>query len=173
MSPIEYRNRIRREFAVVGVVLGVLFAGSALHANAPTVLKPNFNGYLAEGYRQLAVVAVRAAADHHVVDYYKTRNAQAVQGRLLSPQTPDPRGLDPENLHEANYAREKLVARLEGGARRYQPLLAAITQVNFDCWVVPLPRRPGVPDSNECRRRFYFAFAGLAAKSPQPTSPAV
>src|SRR5205823_1417248 len=129
--------------------------------------KSEFDVYLSEGYRQLAATAARATADRKIVAFFKHRDALVVKGIAVSPQPPDPRGLDAAALREANYARKELLATLDGGARQRQPLLAAIAQVNFDCWVVALPRRPGVPDGDECRRRFYFAFAGLSA-NPEP-----
>jgi hypothetical protein len=74
----------------------------------------------------------------------------------------DKQVLDSGALREANFARRQLLHRLDAGARLRQPLLAAIAQVNFDCWVAPVPKAGGSPKGDECRRRFYFAFAGLA-----------
>src|ERR1051325_5788936 len=164
MNSNEHRHSLMPHSTVIAAAICALFAGPALHAKSQTVLTPNFNGYLAEGYRQMAAVAARAAADHQVVDYYRKRDALAARGEPVSPQQLDPDGLDPGSLREASFARKELVASLDGGARQHQPLLAAIAQVNFDCWVVPLPQRLGVPDGNECRRRFYFAFAGLRSE---------
>jgi len=89
-------------------------------------LTPNFSVYLAEGYRQMAAVATRAAADDRVVDYFRKRDAMALRGKLVSPQWPDPDGLDPSILREARFARKELVARLDGGqpsVSPYSPLL--------------------------------------------------
>jgi hypothetical protein len=57
----------------------------------------------------------------------------------------------------------KLLARLDGGARQRQPLLAAMAQVISTvgsrlCSAFP---------TEECRRRFYFAFAALST-DPTP-----
>jgi hypothetical protein len=165
MQLFEHRLLARRS-TVIAVAICALFANPSLQAKT-RILKSEFDVYLSEGYRQMAVVAARAAADHHIIAYYKKRDALVVRGTTVDPEQPDPRALDPSVLHEASYARNDLLARLDAGARQRQPLLAAIAQVNFDCWVVPLPRRPGVPDGDECRRRFYFAFAGLSA-NPKP-----
>src|SRR6266481_2685830 len=170
MHPIEHRQSVARYSGLIAATICAVFAFSSLHAKSPT---PNFSVYLAEGYRQMAAVARRAAADDQVVDYFRKRDAMALRGRLVRPQWPDPDRLDPSILREARFARKELVARLDGGAAQRKPLLAAIAQVNFDCWLVPLPRRLGVPDSDECRRRFYFAFAGLEPDSQPPSNPPV
>src|SRR5438552_15834619 len=99
MTPIGQRLHIARPLAVMAAVICAFFAASALQAKSPTELK--FNAYLAEGYRQMAAVAVRASADRQVVDYYRNRHVLALRGRALTPQQIDPTRLDPGSFREA------------------------------------------------------------------------
>jgi hypothetical protein len=149
----------------------ILFAGTC---EATEQVSLNFDTYLAEGYRQVAGAAVRVGAHASLLSYYKKRSADAANGRAIVPQVPNADELDPWTLREANFARNELIESLRSGSSQRQPLLAAIAQVNFDCWVMPLPRQTGIPDGDECRRRFYFAFAGLSRPNqPAPPGPTV
>jgi len=136
--------------------------GFAVQETSPSGL--SFSGYLVQGYRQTAEVAARNAPG--LAAYFTRRGALAAEDRAPDPAQPEAATLNNWDFKEASFARSKLLASLDGGARARQPLLAAIAQVNFDCWVMPLPEQPGVPGGSECRRRFYFAFAGLAPPSP-------
>ena len=115
MNPIEHRQPVARYSGVIAATICAVFAFSSLHAKSPVALTPNFSVYLAEGYRQMAAVATRAAADDRVVDYFRKRDAMALRGKLVRPQWPDPDWLDPSILREARFARKELVARLDGG----------------------------------------------------------
>jgi hypothetical protein len=133
-----------------------LCAGSVLAAKLPS---PDFDAFLAEGYSQMA--AAGPSTDDARASYFHQRAALAGRGGELLPASPDKTMLDSSTLREASYARRQLLHRLDAGARQKRPLLAAIAQVNFDCWVAPAPKQSANQNSNECRRRFYFAFAGL------------
>jgi hypothetical protein len=125
-----------------------------------------FEAYLAVGYREISAIADRNG-ERALAQHFLARARSAASAQAVAPEAPGVLGLGAWTAREAGLARAQLVARLEGGARQAQPLLAAIAQVNFDCWVAPLPARIGVPGGDECRRRFYFAFAGLRAVAPQ------
>src|SRR6267142_1140170 len=68
MNPIEHRQSVACYSRVIAATICVVFAFSSLQAKSPVALTPNFSVYLAEGYRQMAAVATRAAADDRVVD---------------------------------------------------------------------------------------------------------
>ena len=119
----------------------------------------------------MAAVARRRGDDPQISSYYEQRQTLAATERGVEPERVDGRPLDAWTIREAGIARGQFVARLDAGARTRQPLLAAIAQVNFDCWVVPFKRKIGVPDRDECRRRFYFAFAGLLPPGTVPSGP--
>jgi hypothetical protein len=125
----------RAFYAVAAVVLFVLFAGrSVLAMTGQASSPPEYDAYLAEGYQQMAGVAALATNHERIVGYFETRNALAIRGGLVDLQKLEPPDLDSWTHHKATYARRELIERLDGGARQRQPLLAAIAQVNFDCW---------------------------------------
>jgi hypothetical protein len=144
-----------RQACSVAAVVG-LMAESVWAAQPPP---QDFNSFLVAGYSQMAN-AGRSAHDPRQ-PYFRERAALAARDEGILPVDPDKRYLDSWSLREADFARRQLVLRLDAGARQKQALLAAIAQVNFDCWAAPLPRQFSAPDRDECRRRFYFAFAGL------------
>jgi hypothetical protein len=131
------------------------------NASATATGSQQFSAYLMEGYRQMALQSGRSAENAAWTSYFVQRSALAGAG-AVEPEDIENRQLDSWTLREAGFARGQLVARLSAGARQRQPLLAAIAQVNFDCWVSAPPRQRASLDRDECRRRFYFAFAGLA-----------
>ena len=157
---------LRRAMLRSSSLVAVLAILSVTGGSAAEPQRYDFSGYLAEGYRQMADVAERSEGHAAFAAYFEQRRALAVHRRSIRPEALDGRNLDAFTLREATFARRQLVARLDAGARQSQPLLAAIAQVNFDCWVAPLPKQVGVPDGDECRRRFYFAFAGLVPAPP-------
>jgi hypothetical protein len=144
-----------RQACGVAAVLGLLTHSAWAAEPHPQ----DFNSFLVEGYGQMAN-AGRSAHDPRQ-PYFRERAALAARDEGILPVDPDKRYLDSWSLREADFARRQLVLRLDAGARQKQALLAAIAQVNFDCWAAPLPRQFSAPDRDECRRRFYFAFAGL------------
>ena len=133
-------------------------AGAAWSAKLPT---QDFDTFLVEGYSQMAEAG--PSANEARAAYFHERAGLAARGGVVLPTSPDAQALDSWTLREASFARRQLVHRLDAGAREKQPLLAAIAQVNFDCWIAPGSKKGGGPNSDECRRRFYFAFAGLTA----------
>ena len=154
----------RTALAIATAAFWILFGGAGFAAQETTVEGLSFSGYLAQGYRQTAAVAARNAPG--LAAYFTGRGTLSAEDRAPDPAQPEAARLTNWDFKEASFARSKLIASLDGGARARQPLLAAIAQVNFDCWVMPLPEQPGVPGGGECRRRFYFAFAGLMPPSP-------
>jgi hypothetical protein len=129
-------------------------------AGATTPSSQDFSAFLVQGYDEMAR---QRGADDPRASYFYRRATLAAQGGTLLPADPDKRVLHSSTLREADFARRQLLHRLDAGARQKQPLLAAIAQVNFDCWVASAPSQSGSPNSDECRRRFYFAFAGLSS----------
>jgi uncharacterized membrane protein YgcG len=146
---------------VLSITLGFACALMAPAGWGGQASSSDFSAYLVQGYRQMAAAAERSADGGALSSYFQQRWGLVAQGGVLAPEDPTSHALDSWTLHEAAFARRQLVERLDAGARQRQPLLAAIAQVNFDCWVAPAPRRIIQPDRDECRRRFYFAFAGL------------
>src|SRR5690348_13733705 len=143
------------------LVLAALISIESRADQSPTYAQPpKFAAYLAQGYRSVGFLAWRDG-DGRLSARYRKRAALAARGAHVAPLTLAETNATGWTSHEAGFARRELVARLEAGARERQPLLAAIAQVNFDCWIAPLPKRIGSTDGDECRRRFYFALAGL------------
>jgi len=152
-------------FLVAATMLPI--GGSWASQSAPP---SKFNAYLAQGYRRLGNLASRSSGEDRLSEQFHKRALLAASGMGLPPFDPADAGATGWTSHEAGTAREQLMSRLNGGARQHQPLLAATAQVNFDCWVQPLPKGIGSTDGDECRRRFYFALAGLGPSSIREAS---
>ncbi len=149
--------------SIAGVALA-LWTGVGW-AGAPSA--EDFDAYLVQGYGALAEAAARSTGESARASYFRERKELAVRRLPIAPAAVDGRSLDPFTVREASFAREELVERLDLGARQKQPLLAAIAQVNFDCWVAPEPARSGHSSGDsECRNRFYGAFVGLGKNAP-------
>jgi len=159
-------------FAVMSLLLITgLAVGNGSAAQRPSF--DNFDSYLARGYREVWKIGARNGGGPQLAAHFRERGALAAAGHRVVPLDLSEVDVSAWTMREAGIARLQLLSRLDGGARQRQPLLAAIAQVNFDCWISPLPKRLGVPDGDECRRRFYFAFAGLRSSQPPglPSSP--
>lgn len=145
----------------VGIPLAAaILAASILLASEQTTAASDFSGYLADGYRQLASKAGKTSA----AQLYKKRSAASAAGQAVEPLQPGSALPDGLTLGEAQEARDKLMEALSSGGRQRQPLLAAIAQINYDCWIAPLPKRKGAPRSIDCHSRFLLAFGGLPDK---------
>jgi hypothetical protein len=138
-----------------------LFASAGWSGTPPA---DRFNAYLIEGYGEMADAAAQNADNKNRTSFFRERKRLAERGEMVAPVSVGGHDLDPFTRREADFARRQLVEKFGNGAREKQPLLAAIAQVNFDCWVAP--SHAGSSDRDECLRRFYFAFAGLRAKYP-------
>ncbi|HYV89534.1 MAG TPA: hypothetical protein VFA91_13235 [Candidatus Polarisedimenticolia bacterium] len=150
--------RLGQVSAAIGLSATV-FAGSLVCAPLNAAAS-DFSNYLAQGYSQLA----KAAGKAPVSQLYKKRSTAAAGGQAVEPLGPDASHLDVLTANEARSYRDQLIEGLQAGGRDRQPLLAAIAQVNYDCWVMPLPKRKGAPRSAECHQRFLQAFEGLPDK---------
>jgi hypothetical protein len=144
-------------FLLIAAAICAPLGGVGFAAESPR----DFDAYTAEGYREVALFAERKADNPALAAHFKKRADLATAGRRVQPERLGAWKLDSWTTREAKIARTQLIAKLDGGARQRQPLLAAVAQVNFDCWLAPFPTRPGLRDSSECRRRFYIAFAQL------------
>jgi hypothetical protein len=91
-----------------------------------------FGSYLALGYREVSTIADRNG-DAFLARHFLARSRLAGADQPVAPEAPSESSLSAWTAREAALARQQLVARLDGGARRAQPLLAAIAHVNFDC----------------------------------------
>ncbi len=142
------RTGIVRWFAIAAI--------AALMLACEPAAASDFSDYLSLGYRQVASLA----GTKSLVRLYGQRSTASANGEAIAPLVPDPQITQDLNFDAAKLGREALLDSLRSGAHKRQPLLAAIAQVNFDCWVMPLPRRKGAPTSNDCKSRFYFALQG-------------
>jgi hypothetical protein len=155
-----------------GICLTLMAAAGAALASGPAgaAQSASFDAYIARGYGEIADFAATKVENPVLAAHFKRRAAQAAAGRQLQPEGLASWHLDDWTAHEADAARRQLIDRLNAGARQRQPLLAAIAQVNFDCWVAPFPVRAGLRGSSDCRRKFYIAFAQLAPAPARPNT---
>src|ERR1041385_1368935 len=137
-----------------------VFAVFLLFSPVARAATPDFAAYLSEGYHQLSGQAGKSA----LPQFYAKRGVSAAAGHAPQPVQPDKATPDGIGVGELTAARDRLIESLDAGGRERQPLLAAIAQINFDCWAKPLPKRKGAPRSIDCYSRFLLAFQGLPDK---------
>src|SRR5215469_6803724 len=160
----------KRRVAGVAFLLVAMILSTGRSWAAQSAPPSKFDAYLAQGYRKLGKLAARSPGQNQLSAQFHKRALLAASGAGVPPLTPADAGATGWTSREAGTARQQLMSRLDSGARQHQPLLAATAQVNFDCWVQPLPKGIGSTDGDECRRRFYFALAGLGPSSIREAS---
>src|SRR5262245_6939859 len=112
-------------------------------------------------YAELARFAEAKAQNPALAAHFRSREALARAGKQVDPEALRDWELDAEFQAEAVRARAVLVRQLESGAKARSPLLAALAQAHFDCWVAPFPDAL-VVGGTDCRERFYEVMSALA-----------
>src|SRR5690349_18795835 len=137
-----------RRVSIVTLLSFVLAAGFVVGCGlaAQRTSFDNFDSYLARGYSGVGLIAARNGGGARLAADFRERGVLAATGHRVVPLSISEVEVDAWTAREAGIARQQLLLRLDSGARQRQPLLAAIAQVNFDCWISPLPKRIGVPD---------------------------
>lgn len=131
-----------------------------------------FAYYLAEGYRRLA----KDEDNQHDFDdaaRFLARAGAVERGEWMDPEVLQNRFLPVYAVDDLLYARYRLMAVLERGARSQQPKLAAYAQVMFDCWMEQQEENLQPQDVARCRREFEATVVRLEGSPAKAADPAI
>ena len=158
-SPSTVVRHYGRRFSKSVLIASAAFVGLVVTAT-PGQAETAFDSYLAQGYGEVAWFAGARLDNPEAAKLFKSRADEAAQGETVLPATIDSTSVIPDAMRaEAIEAHSDLMAALDEGLRESDPQIAAVAQVNYDCWVAQFPSVAGMPDSNDCRTLFYQAMA--------------
>jgi len=152
----------------VATIIGALALSDA-QAAAPA---HDFYAYLEQGYRETAGYAVTRAGNVAMGEHFTTKAQLAAAGQTVTPDLPSTTVASQSARNEMMAARSRLMIALAAGAQQTAPRMAAIAEVNFDCWLAQLKGADGQPSSADCRRLFYLAVEQLPTTSATLTADA-
>ncbi len=136
-----------------------------------------FEGDLFRRYEAMARQRL-ARRDYVDADYFARKALAISNGQAVLPEETSYWELKPEDARRIDAQRAKLVAALDGGARKIMPAPAAGAQARFDCMVEALEERDSAR-VKDCGQRFVNNLAKLErapammAAAQQPTAPRV
>jgi hypothetical protein len=137
----------------IGILSTVLIAGADV-ASAASL----FENYLERGYSEVAVYARTKAQNTGASLHFAQKASDAASGKAVTPDSPDDTGRPVAYLAEQYDAHTRLMEALAAGAAEDNARMAAVAQINYDCWLAELSAGAGQPDSSACRLLFYTAL---------------
>jgi OOP family OmpA-OmpF porin len=158
---------------IAGSIAGLLSAcsGTLIQAERATPATDPFAAALQTGYATLAREELDES-DFSDADTFAGRALSAANGKPPAPENFDARKIPAETLPALVDARNRLLAVLDGGARRTLPGKAAAAQLAFDCWMQEQEENFQPGDIAACRDRFTAALGLLESKRLASAAPA-
>ena len=126
------------KLALFAAALLPLTSGAAFAASL-------FENYLERGYSEVAVYARTKAQDNQAGLHFARKAADAANGEMVMPDSPADTGRPVAELVELYDSHTRLMEALTYGAADNNARLAAVAQVNFDCWLAQLEAAPSDP----------------------------
>lgn len=151
-------------FVVAGVAL-LLSAcvGDSSFKRATKAQPPQkdvFAAALFNGYMGLAA-AERHEADYKDSEVFAARALAISAGQVIEPESIAARRLPDDKVMELTEARAKMMALFEKGARLEVPIVAADTQIAFDCWMQEQEENVQPDDIAACRDAFFTGIGNI------------
>jgi hypothetical protein len=159
MRPVSFAPSLAA--CKVGMLSATILIVGAGAASAASL----FENYLERGYSEVAAYARTKAQNTGVSLHFAQKAADAASGRIVTPDSPADTGRPVAYLAEQYDAHTRLMEVLAAGAAEDNARMAAVAQVNYDCWLAELSAGPGEPDSNACRLLFYTALDHISAET--------
>jgi OOP family OmpA-OmpF porin len=137
---------------------------------------PAFTRNLTREYLKFASVEAGEMYDGPDSRHFALKGLKSAAGEAVAPEALGewmlPRAVRPALA----VSRARLVALLDGGARKRAPEAAARAQAAFDCWVEQQEENWQADDIEACRARFFTALAEIesalrAKAAPEPAHP--
>ena len=127
-----------------------------------------FHRALQTDYVDLAA-AEKAEADWGDTKTFIQRARRAASGETFLPEATSARDLPDYSVSTLSDARGRLFAVLTEQTRTRLPVMAAMAQSSFDCWVQEQEEDRQPEDIAACRTSFNTALRALEATAPAPT----
>lgn len=125
----------------------------------------DFHRALQTDYADLAA-AEKAEADWGDTRTFVERARRAASGETFSPEALTNRDLPGHASKSLSDARARLMAALSNSARSDMPVMAAMAQSAFDCWMQEQEEDRQPSDIAACRSSFNTAIRALEAAKP-------
>lgn len=166
-TSVWQRSRVRRRLPLVA--LAVLFAAWTPHIGAQSKISSKgdaavpkaFAQALAAEYKRLIRTEQQAYQDEFDRKRFAAKVTDARAGRNVAPEFVSRYGLKGAGYVSLREARVRLLRALGGRSRSVAPVVAARTQVAFDCWASRADARLPARDIENCRSRFHRALYDL------------
>lgn len=164
---MKYAAPVAAAFALSAC--GSYEAVEEVRAIEPAPQNAQFLGYLAEGYRDLAIYEADEMVDWQSGPIFAQKALLAADGTLprIENPTEDDWDLTDARRSELTEGYSRLNAALQAGARERFPAEAAMAQVKFDCWIEQAEEGHQYDHIASCRDNFIFAVEALE----QPAEP--
>ncbi len=151
--------------AACGVNYDVMEARSLPNGGA------EFHRALQTDYADLAA-AEKAEADWGDTKVFVQRARRAASGDTFPPESITARDLPDYSVSTLSDGRSRPVAALDDGARTGLPVMAAMAQSGFDCWMQEQEEDRQPEDIAACRSSFNIALRALEAAAARPAAAA-
>ena len=129
----------------------------------------DFHRALQNDYADLAQ-SERAEADWGDTKTFVQRARRAAAGETFMPEALSSRALPSHASNTLSEARSRLLAVLTDQARADMPVMAAMAQSAFDCWMQEQEEDRQPEDIAACRSSFNTAMRALEAAKPAPVA---
>lgn len=128
-----------------------------------------FHRALQTDYADLAA-SEKSEADWADTKEFLARARRAATGETFGPEAINHRDIPGHASKSISDARERLVAVLNDGVRSSMPVMAAMAQSGFDCWMQEQEEDRQPEDIAACRSTFNTALRALEAANPAPAA---
>lgn len=128
-----------------------------------------FHRALQTDYADLAA-SEKSEADWVDTKEFLARARRAATGETFGPEAINNRDIPGHASKSISDARVRLVAVLNDGARSSMPVMAAMAQSGFDCWMQEQEEDRQPEDIAACRSSFITALRALEAANPAPAA---
>ncbi|NKB42804.1 MAG: OmpA family protein [Alphaproteobacteria bacterium] len=131
----------------------------------------DFHRALQTDYADLAA-SEKSEADWADTKEFVARARRAATGETFLPEALNNRAIPGHAAKSIGDARARLIAVLNDGTRPSMPVMAAMAQSGFDCWMQEQEEDRQPEDIAACRSSFNTALRALEAAKPAPVAQA-